>query len=81
MLAILTIFTVVIAYEHLLTLDTEVEEMWNCKITAASVLFFVNRYTLLFLNVLTVLEQTEWNGPSDSVSCFAQMAPEIPSHL
>lgn len=66
-----------ITYEHLLTLDTEVKEMWNRKVTPTTVLFFVNRYVLLLTITVTFLEQTKWNDLSNSVSPFSQNAPEI----
>ena len=39
---------VVILYEYLITLGLEVQLFWGREITGASILFFINRYTMLF---------------------------------
>ncbi len=35
-------------YEYIITLDREINLFWNKKITGATVLFLVNRYSTLF---------------------------------
>ena len=42
-------------YEHLLTFDREVRLVWRRKVSAASVLFLLNKYLLLmrFIVLLT----------------------------
>ncbi len=35
-------------YDHIVTLDREINLFWNKKITGATVLFFVNRYSTVF---------------------------------
>ncbi len=38
-------------YEYCITIGKEVRLFWGKKITGAAVLFFVNRYLVLFYNI------------------------------
>lgn len=42
---------VIILYEYIITIGKEVQLFWNRKVTGASVLFFLNRYIVLGLNL------------------------------
>jgi hypothetical protein len=42
---------VLLIYDHLTTLDREVERIWSTRFTAASLLFYLNRYLTLLLYV------------------------------
>lgn len=55
-------------YEHLLTFNLEVREIWHRKFSWLSLLFFVNRYLLLANTPIVVLMQFRWPGISDKVS-------------
>ncbi|KAI0760047.1 hypothetical protein C8Q74DRAFT_1293489 [Fomes fomentarius] len=41
-------------YDYLLTLDLEVEYFWRTRTTGATILFFANRYTNIFVSVLNI---------------------------
>ena len=43
-----------IIYEFVVTLDTEVRLFWGRKITGASVVFFLNRYTMLCYAIVSL---------------------------
>ncbi|RPD70653.1 hypothetical protein L226DRAFT_222885 [Lentinus tigrinus ALCF2SS1-7] len=46
---------VMFIYEYILTLDLEVEYFWESRLTAATVLFFGNRYTNILISVCSIL--------------------------
>ncbi|KAI0659997.1 hypothetical protein C8Q70DRAFT_1053251 [Cubamyces menziesii] len=43
-----------IFHEYFITLDSEVRLIWRRRITGASILFFLNRYIMIFDNVITL---------------------------
>ncbi|KAH9850483.1 hypothetical protein C2E23DRAFT_887374 [Lenzites betulinus] len=43
-----------IFHEYLITIDSEVRLIWRRKITGATVLFFLNRYIMVFRNAITI---------------------------
>ncbi|KAL1938038.1 hypothetical protein VTO73DRAFT_12049 [Trametes versicolor] len=43
-----------IFYEYCITIDNEIRLIWQRKISGASVLFFLNRYIMIFDNAITV---------------------------
>ncbi|KAI0631851.1 hypothetical protein C8Q77DRAFT_1228907 [Trametes polyzona] len=47
--------------EYLITFDSEVQLIWRRKVTGASVLFFLNRYIMLFQNAITIASY--WSIP------------------
>ncbi|KAF9040756.1 hypothetical protein BJ165DRAFT_320359 [Panaeolus papilionaceus] len=54
---------VMLVYDHLLTLEEEVERIWKQKISGATILFLINRYgTLLsFIVVLDAFHDPKWS--------------------
>ncbi|KAJ3554284.1 hypothetical protein NM688_g3188 [Phlebia brevispora] len=44
--------SILVAYDHLLTLSQEIELFWSRRFTATSLLFFLNRYLLLSYTVM-----------------------------
>ncbi|KAJ7059145.1 hypothetical protein C8F01DRAFT_1301501 [Mycena amicta] len=51
-------FTLLV-YDYLLTLETEVTAFWGVKISPATILFFVNRYSILLGNIpITMIHPT-----------------------
>ncbi|OSD03775.1 hypothetical protein PYCCODRAFT_196323 [Trametes coccinea BRFM310] len=62
--------TILIVYEYLLTIDMERRAIWSRKMSAPTVLFYVNRYTLLVFGLALVLwGLVVWD--KDSPSCIA----------
>ncbi|KAI0820865.1 hypothetical protein BC628DRAFT_1341323 [Trametes gibbosa] len=52
----------VIFHEYFLTFDNEVRLIWGRKITGASIIFFLNRYLILFQNAITVASYWPWSS-------------------
>ena len=44
-----------IFYEYAITFNNEVRLIWRRRITAASVLFFLNRYIMILDNIVTLI--------------------------
>ncbi|KAF9445267.1 hypothetical protein P691DRAFT_735258 [Macrolepiota fuliginosa MF-IS2] len=55
---------VMLVYDHLLTFGQEVERVWKQRLSAASVLFLVNRYAtiLQFVALLDAFHNPHWAG-------------------
>ncbi|KAF9445273.1 hypothetical protein P691DRAFT_805935 [Macrolepiota fuliginosa MF-IS2] len=55
---------IMLVYDHLLTFDQEVERIWKQRLSAASVLFLVNRYLTImeFIVVLEAFHNPRWKG-------------------
>jgi len=55
---------IMLVYDHLLTFDQEVERIWKQRLSAASVLFLVNRYVTImeFIVVLEAFHNPRWKG-------------------
>ncbi|KAI0961320.1 hypothetical protein AcV7_000453 [Taiwanofungus camphoratus] len=49
-----------IFYEHLITLQKEVQQFWGRNISGGLIVFLVNRYTLLAYGVIYVLNAFSW---------------------
>ena len=47
-----------VAYEHICTIDQEINLIWRRKWTGVTVLFVVNRYLLLLITILVVVPDT-----------------------
>ena len=61
-------------YEYLLTLDAEVEQYWNRKATAASVLFFLNRYVSIVNRIGAIMSLLSWKS---NIVCGVVFSPTI----
>ena len=48
--------TALVVYEYLITFGREVELYWTQGVTAASILFYANRYISLAINVYQLFE-------------------------
>lgn len=60
---ILHIFDLAIVfYEYAITLDQEIEQIWNRKLSWTSALFFINRYCLVIGQIVLLLVQFGWPG-------------------
>ncbi|KAI0351648.1 hypothetical protein OH77DRAFT_1410658, partial [Trametes cingulata] len=46
----------ILYYDYILTLQDEVERYWGSKVSAISVLFFINRYLSLFAHIPVIIE-------------------------
>ena len=46
--------TVLVLYEFLITFGAEVNLFWRKRFTGASILFFINRYVVLFYNLFSM---------------------------
>ncbi|KAH9850484.1 hypothetical protein C2E23DRAFT_887375 [Lenzites betulinus] len=53
----------VIFHEYALTFESEVRLIWRRKITGASIIFFLNRYIMLFQNAITIASYWPWSNP------------------
>ncbi|KAH9896105.1 hypothetical protein C8Q73DRAFT_644233 [Cubamyces lactineus] len=56
-----------IFHEYFITLDSEVRLIWRRRTTGASVLFFLNRYIMIFDNVITL---ASYPARTDNVYCY-----------
>ncbi|KAH9941699.1 uncharacterized protein BXZ73DRAFT_98090 [Epithele typhae] len=54
----------IVGYDYFLTLDREIQYIWKRKISSASVIYIVIRYSSLASNVLTLLNFFSWPGKS-----------------
>ncbi|OSD07814.1 hypothetical protein PYCCODRAFT_1430008, partial [Trametes coccinea BRFM310] len=50
-------------WDYLATLDREIEYVWGQRLSAASILFVVNRYVNLLITVLELVEQAPFQTP------------------
>ncbi|KAI9058035.1 hypothetical protein FKP32DRAFT_1614990 [Trametes sanguinea] len=50
-------------WDYLATLDREIEYVWGQRLSAASVLFVVNRYVNLLITLLELVEQAPFQTP------------------
>lgn len=50
-------------WDYLVTLDMEVNYVWGQKLSAASGLFILNRYTNLLITILELIEQAPFETP------------------
>ncbi|KAI0718357.1 hypothetical protein C8T65DRAFT_638704 [Cerioporus squamosus] len=57
-------------WDYFVTLDREVEYVWGQKLSAASLLFILNRYVNLLITVLELIEQAPFQTP-ESLLIFA----------
>ena len=71
--------TVLVIYEYLITLGPEVRLFWRREITGASILFFVNRYVVLFYNLFILAGYSSFNN-TRSVSTVSAFASRFVSH-
>ncbi|KAH9941680.1 uncharacterized protein BXZ73DRAFT_98069 [Epithele typhae] len=55
-----------ISYDYFLTLDREIEYIWRRRITSASAIYIVTRYSSLASNILTFLNFFPWPGESSA---------------
>ena len=56
------------AYDWVLTIQLEVDEVWKQKVSRLTILYLVNRYTLLASAVLVCLLQLHPDGGDKEVS-------------
>ena len=56
-----------VVFDYVVTFGAEVEHYWRRKVTGATVLFFTNRYVLLFLYLLSEITPPYGFGHSDQV--------------
>ncbi|KAH9918744.1 uncharacterized protein BXZ73DRAFT_105139 [Epithele typhae] len=61
----------VVSYDHILTLDREIQYIWRRKITGASATYVVMRCSSLAATVFTLLNFFSWPGKSSPVRAFA----------
>lgn len=64
-------------WDYLVTLDMEVNYVWGQKLSAASGLFILNRYTNLLITILELIEQAPFETPKVEESltltlCFSR---------
>ncbi|KAH9941696.1 uncharacterized protein BXZ73DRAFT_98087 [Epithele typhae] len=59
----------IVGYDYFLTLDHEIQYIWKRKITSASVIYIVIRYSSLIANVLTLFNFFPW--PRKSTTMYA----------
>lgn len=57
-----------VVFDYCLTLQDEIQYMWNCEVTAIFVMFHINRYIGLVNVVLIILEVSSSKFISDHVS-------------
>lgn len=57
-------------WDYLVTLDMEVHYVWGQKLSAASALFILNRYTNLLITILELIEQAPFETPQVKSSTF-----------
>lgn len=78
-------------YEHALTLHREMESVWRRKISMVSLLFVVNRYSILCYSALSMIQVVSWSryahnpDVADEVSLFVTwplaVKPELITYL
>lgn len=77
--------TAVFLWDYLVTLDMEVNYVWGHKLSMASGLFILNRYTNLLITILELIEQAPFETPqvkSSILTLFSsrqltRMSPEV----
>ena len=62
-----TIWTAIIFFDWLLTLDREVEQFWCRKLTPAALLYYTNRYSAIACNIFVILQLHSWWGQNVEV--------------
>ncbi|KAI0368193.1 hypothetical protein BV20DRAFT_980856 [Pilatotrama ljubarskyi] len=67
-----------IFYEYFITFGSEVRLIWRRKITGASVLFFLNRYIMVFQNGITIA--SHWPMPDLVCRAHFYILPSSPAH-
>ncbi|KAL1938795.1 hypothetical protein VTO73DRAFT_11175 [Trametes versicolor] len=63
-------------WDYLVTLDMEVNYVWGQKLSAASGLFILNRYTNLLITILELIEQAPFETPQRYASCYSPFDPD-----
>lgn len=58
-------------WDYLVTLDMEINYVWGQKLSAASGLFILNRYTNLLITILELIEQAPFETPQVRFSALA----------
>lgn len=58
--------TVLCCYEHLITFDEEVHCIWRRRISAATILFVVNRYAILALSAASIIGIIPWKSQPEA---------------
>lgn len=53
-------------YEHLITFDEEVRCIWRRRISAATILFVVNRYAILALSAASIIGIIPWKSQPEA---------------
>jgi len=59
----LTAAAVLIFYEHVVTFSQEVQSFWTNKISGATIIFLLNRYTLVVFGIVLLLQNLVWTTP------------------
>ena len=49
-------------YDYILTFSREVKCIWSRKVSAAVVLFFINRYVVLANRLIRLIQLYDWHG-------------------
>ena len=61
-------FPVLIAFEHLITTDREIDLFWKHKFSFPAALFLINRYLILVFSALTLMSSLVTSVSSAEVS-------------
>ncbi|CCM04122.1 uncharacterized protein FIBRA_06283 [Fibroporia radiculosa] len=56
-----------VIYDHVITLALEIQLIWRCKATGATLIFFLNRYLLFIYAMSSILNVINWS--TNVVSC------------
>ncbi|KAH9848729.1 hypothetical protein C2E23DRAFT_738700 [Lenzites betulinus] len=67
---LLTPYSALLAYDHLLTFSGEVQFVWGRKFSGATVIFLLNRYITLFNKILLPISTFWWPNQTDK-NCAA----------
>ncbi|KAK7678287.1 hypothetical protein QCA50_018635 [Cerrena zonata] len=55
-----------VMYDYLLSLSTEIRCIWKRKFSAATILYFINRYGIIFYRITEVIQVVSFKNPTEA---------------
>ncbi|KAI0765811.1 hypothetical protein BC629DRAFT_911995 [Irpex lacteus] len=72
--------TALLVYDYSLTLPQEVEHIWRRRTSMITILFFINRYSIILIRGFSVVQLVSLGGSSESEFMADRMHCSIEFH-